>query len=426
MTRSSIREFYAGKTVLITGATGFVGKVLLEKLLYSCSDVEKIYIVLRERKRKESTILDVLKIPFVRMDFLDPERARKVREVEENERKMQKSVPDVMTVQERFEQLINSPVFSGTNRTAVPDRIAKIVALEGDITQAKFALSNEDYSKVLTANIIFNCAASINLNEPLGRAFNSNCEPLFHLMEMCENMKNLQAFVQVSTCYVQYPNEKTEERIYPIKMDLLSVRKLKSDLSAQEFEKICRDNFFEHREHSYIYTKALAENYCASFAHKLPIAIGRLALCAPSRYEPEVGFIDVVQITTMASLGGALGLVRAAYGKAEAKPSGIPVDTAANTLISISVLLAKSCNRLLPSSVPVYNISATCATWLEYFPIAYKTVTEYPSSNCIAPPPVVNKPYEQSWRITFYFYLISAFFASIYFEIAFRVFGIKA
>ena len=32
---SPIQQFYQGKTVFITGATGFMGKVLLEKLLRS-------------------------------------------------------------------------------------------------------------------------------------------------------------------------------------------------------------------------------------------------------------------------------------------------------------------------------------------------------------------------------------------------------
>ena len=40
---SSISEFYQGKTLLVFGSTTFPGKVLLEKLLRSCSNIEKIY-----------------------------------------------------------------------------------------------------------------------------------------------------------------------------------------------------------------------------------------------------------------------------------------------------------------------------------------------------------------------------------------------
>lgn len=45
----SISEFYANKNVLITGATGFVGKLLLEKLLYSCEKINKVYVLIRDK-----------------------------------------------------------------------------------------------------------------------------------------------------------------------------------------------------------------------------------------------------------------------------------------------------------------------------------------------------------------------------------------
>ena len=47
---SDIEEFYAGKTVFITGGTGFLGKVLMEKLLRSCPRVERVYLLVRSKK----------------------------------------------------------------------------------------------------------------------------------------------------------------------------------------------------------------------------------------------------------------------------------------------------------------------------------------------------------------------------------------
>ena len=47
---TSIVDFYAGRTVLVTGATGFMGKVLLEKLLRSCPTITRIYVLIRPKK----------------------------------------------------------------------------------------------------------------------------------------------------------------------------------------------------------------------------------------------------------------------------------------------------------------------------------------------------------------------------------------
>lgn len=49
---SQISEFYSETSIFITGATGFLGKLLLEKLLRSCCDVKCIYLLLRPKKGK--------------------------------------------------------------------------------------------------------------------------------------------------------------------------------------------------------------------------------------------------------------------------------------------------------------------------------------------------------------------------------------
>lgn len=46
---ASIAQFYAGKDVLITGATGFMGKVLVEKLLRCCPEVRTLYLLVRPK-----------------------------------------------------------------------------------------------------------------------------------------------------------------------------------------------------------------------------------------------------------------------------------------------------------------------------------------------------------------------------------------
>ena len=50
--RTGIKEFYAGKAILVTGATGFMGKVLVEKLLRTVPEIGNVYILVREKRGK--------------------------------------------------------------------------------------------------------------------------------------------------------------------------------------------------------------------------------------------------------------------------------------------------------------------------------------------------------------------------------------
>ena len=50
-----IRDFYAGKTLLITGTTGFVGKVVLEKIIRTQPNFRRIYVMIREKKNMSLT-----------------------------------------------------------------------------------------------------------------------------------------------------------------------------------------------------------------------------------------------------------------------------------------------------------------------------------------------------------------------------------
>lgn len=73
MVRQSIPEFFHGKSVLVTGGTGFLGKVLIEKLLRSCSDIREIYLLTRIKKGKgpEERLRDVVDVPVSIADFLN-------------------------------------------------------------------------------------------------------------------------------------------------------------------------------------------------------------------------------------------------------------------------------------------------------------------------------------------------------------------
>ncbi len=51
---SSVADFYAGKSIFLTGCTRFLGKLLVEKLLWSCLGIEKIYVLIRSKNNADT------------------------------------------------------------------------------------------------------------------------------------------------------------------------------------------------------------------------------------------------------------------------------------------------------------------------------------------------------------------------------------
>jgi FlaA1/EpsC-like NDP-sugar epimerase len=42
-----VKSYYTNKSILITGCTGYLAKIILEKIIRTCSDFRKIYILMR-------------------------------------------------------------------------------------------------------------------------------------------------------------------------------------------------------------------------------------------------------------------------------------------------------------------------------------------------------------------------------------------
>lgn len=52
LNKNSIEAFYDNTAILVTGATGFVGKGILEKLMRVCPSVAAIFILIRPKKNQ--------------------------------------------------------------------------------------------------------------------------------------------------------------------------------------------------------------------------------------------------------------------------------------------------------------------------------------------------------------------------------------
>ena len=51
---NSIKDFYSGTEIFVTGGSGFIGRVLIEKLLRSCEGISKIYLLMRAKRGVEA------------------------------------------------------------------------------------------------------------------------------------------------------------------------------------------------------------------------------------------------------------------------------------------------------------------------------------------------------------------------------------
>lgn len=47
---SHVQQFMTGRSILVTGFTGFLGKLLVTKLLSSCPDIDTVFVLIRKGK----------------------------------------------------------------------------------------------------------------------------------------------------------------------------------------------------------------------------------------------------------------------------------------------------------------------------------------------------------------------------------------
>jgi fatty acyl-CoA reductase len=66
-TMAGVIQFYEGQNIFVTGASGYLGKVLLEKLLRACPDVGNIFVLVRPKKGKEPSerVQNIISLPVI-------------------------------------------------------------------------------------------------------------------------------------------------------------------------------------------------------------------------------------------------------------------------------------------------------------------------------------------------------------------------
>ncbi|XP_034734286.1 fatty acyl-CoA reductase 1 isoform X2 [Etheostoma cragini] len=305
----NIPEYYAGKTVLITGATGFMGKVLLEKLLRSCPGVKTVYVMVRSKAGHSP--------------------------------------------QARIADVINCKLFERL-QDEQPGFAEKIIAVNSDLTQPELDLSKEDQSILVdNINIVFHCAATIRFNEPLKDAMQLNVLATQKMLALAHRMKHLEVFLHVSTAYANCDRELIEEIVYPPPVDY---RRLIDTLDWMDEELVTAltPKLIGKRPNTYTYTKALAEYMVQQEAGDLNIAIVRPSIVGASWKEPFPGWIDNYNGPSGIFIAAGKGILRTMRASNDAVADLVPVDVVINaTLAAAWYSGSQALNR--SKNILVYN-----------------------------------------------------------------------
>uniref|UniRef100_T1JLW2 Fatty acyl-CoA reductase n=1 Tax=Strigamia maritima TaxID=126957 RepID=T1JLW2_STRMM len=238
---SSIIEFYRDRNVLITGSTGFMGKVLVEKLLRCCPNVRNVYLLMRPKKGQD--------------------------------------------VRQRLDQLILTKLFEKVKREQ-PEVISKLVPIRGDISQPQLGLSSADTQLLIdNVSVVFHSAATVKFDEPLNVSVQMNVLGTRRLIELCHKMKNLVSLVHVSTAYANCDRTDIDEIVYrpnthPQK--LIDALEWMND----DMVKCITPALLGERPNTYTYTKALAEYVLVEEGGNLPVAIVRPSIVTAAWKEP--------------------------------------------------------------------------------------------------------------------------------------------
>ena len=145
---SEIIDYYKNKTIFITGATGFLGKVLIEKLLRSCYNLNKIYVLVRSKKGASANqrLDEIFNCKVNIMLFL---------------------FEFVVEFRSKFCLFKFKKLFETVSQY-YPDFRSKVAAIQGDLVEPNMGISDEDEQILIkSVNIVFHSAATVRFDEPL-------------------------------------------------------------------------------------------------------------------------------------------------------------------------------------------------------------------------------------------------------------------
>ncbi|CAK1600640.1 unnamed protein product [Parnassius mnemosyne] len=300
--QTSVVDFYAGKSVFITGGTGFLGKAFIEKILYSCTNIDNIYVLIRETEQHNAT--------------------------------------------QKLRRIFDSPIFSRL-KMEKPKALQKVISIVGDVKSLNLGITKKNQDILIEkVSVVIHSAASISFDNSLKEALETNYEGTKNVLSLCKRIKNIQAFVHISTAYTNTDKSIIDEVVYPAPANISDVYKRLKKHGDDENQSI---KILNGRPNTYTFTKALTENLIAETHHNVPAVIIRPSMVGPSKDEPLKGWLDNLSVPSNLLLAGATGLNHIIRGKKSNVVDFVPVDY----VVNLTLVAATKCKR--SRNLTVYN-----------------------------------------------------------------------
>ncbi|KAI8343680.1 male sterility protein-domain-containing protein [Chlamydoabsidia padenii] len=307
-----IRHFYRNKSVLVTGATGFIGKALLYKLLHSLhQEIDQIYLLIRLGPSHRR-----LFNPMIRLQ----------------------------------EEILSNKAFISLRRQMGPtvfDQLVKekVVAINGDLMEDNLGLAAKDRETLVKrTNVIFHCGGNTDANERLDIAVRTNAvgsSALINLANECG--KSLSCFVHLSPLKTYGASGIPFDRVGILPEDS-SVEDIIDHILDANLEDLpsIMNQARSYYQNAYNFSKALAEQVLVSDTRKkkirnashFPIGILRLGHIGPSVSEPLKGWADDVNGVNGVILLTGRGTRIIDTGHGEMAADVVPVDFAVRMILS--------------------------------------------------------------------------------------------
>ncbi|KAH7108905.1 male sterility protein-domain-containing protein [Dactylonectria macrodidyma] len=279
---------FTNNVVLVTGSTGFLGKVVVEELLRlqetETYDVKEVILLLRK-----------------------------------------KGISDART---RFEEdVAASPCFVSLRQGW--KELVSIV--EGDLGNSKCGLGDSEYESICrTVTHIIHTAGCIKFDSEVPEAVSSNIDSSRHVLALAKDCCNLHQLVITSTAYVTPPQHG------PIYEQLVSLPRPASELiSGLSSGALGKQQAIAITGHPNIYSlsKCLAEHLVCETKGCPPVTLVRPSIICAALRHPAPGWIDSHAAFAGIVLGFGNGALRVVNGRPETKLDIVPVDLVAGCLI---------------------------------------------------------------------------------------------